>query len=944
MYHPDHVVDGDVDTVWYSWQSVYTEVSFTLDLEDVFEIGSIEFFPTQLASYNIESSLNNTDWTTRHHDTIPYGALGPFVLNVDTPYEARYVKFTGSNNSNAYAGLAEIRVYGQVFPVGDGTAENPYEITTAEQLDAVRDYRDKHFILRNDIDLSPYNTGEGWLPIGADYDIRFVGTFNGNGFTIHNLFINRDENYIGLFGYIDNAKISKLTIENASVTGRNFVGALTGTAKDTTIDNIHVTGMVAGQFDQVGGLVGNGRNLIAIDCSSDVEVTGVQRLGGLIGYQSLESGDSSKIENSHATGSVSGHSYVGGLVGENRYLIINSSSTANVQASNSIAGGLVGENRGEIINSFATGAVGGDSSVGGLVGYQTDGSITDAYATGFVSAVNNTSNAGGLVGEASSTTLTNTYATGKVQGSGNVGGLVGIIKEGNISRSYANGGVEGNWRLGGLVGFAENTANIAQSYATGTVTGTLSAVGGLIGRLDGQVFSSYATGDVTGNGTVGGLVGDLYNTAAEIDASYATGDVTGELRVGGLVGVSHNSVINDSYALGVVTGGSEAGGLVGENSGGTITTSFFNSETSGQSDNEGKGEPKTTAELQQQTTFSSWTIVADDTIDQGYPLLTWQVSQSYSGDPDPVWVIGTKPPAFSVTPDAGAGGSISPGSVQSIPNGATTYFTIIPGDGFSIAGVTGCGGSLLGNIYTTDAITQACNVVATFQLTPVDPDPVVPDPVDPDPVDPDPVDPVQIEEGYSDAPQIVASHRLTRRDPQSEAVLSITRAHSEVPNSTTLVDDENPDNPSVITAADIVTEGRTITLQAEAYGDGSAVHRVLLITEGSENQIITQALSRFTGAFTLIEEQGRVTTWAPLPQINGHQWRAVVETQPDGESRLWYEVCETQCDNDHNWALSSVTLPGDQAFEAGNEIEVEEDILEGVQIRIETDVTRQIRF
>ncbi|WP_152611416.1 hypothetical protein [Geoalkalibacter ferrihydriticus] len=94
----------------------------------------------------------------------------------------------------------------------------------------------------------------------------------------------------------------------------------------------------------------------------------------------------------------------------------------------------------------------------------------------------------------------------------------------------------------------------------------------------------------------------------------------------------------------------------------------------------------------------------------------------------------------------------------------------------------------------------------------------------------------------------------------------------------------------------------------------------------------------------MIEEQGRVTTWAPLPQINGHQWRAVVETQPDGESRLWYEVCEAQCDNELNWAHSSVTLPGDQAFEAGNEIEVEEDILEGVQMRIKTNVTREIHF
>jgi hypothetical protein len=77
-----------------------------------------------------------------------------------------------------------------------------------------------------------------------------------------------------------------------------------------------------------------------------------------------------------------------------------------------------------------------------------------------------------------------------------------------------------------------------------------------------------------------------------------------------------------------------------------------------------------------------------------------------------------------VTPSAGANGSISPGVPLSVDNGATTSFTLTPNAGFAIASVTGCGGSLVGNVYTTGAITADCSVTATFapasyKVTPV---------------------------------------------------------------------------------------------------------------------------------------------------------------------------------------------------------------------------------
>jgi hypothetical protein len=77
-----------------------------------------------------------------------------------------------------------------------------------------------------------------------------------------------------------------------------------------------------------------------------------------------------------------------------------------------------------------------------------------------------------------------------------------------------------------------------------------------------------------------------------------------------------------------------------------------------------------------------------------------------------------------VTPSAGSNGSISPNAPQTVDNGATTSFTLTPAAGFAIDSATGCGGSLVGNMYTTGTITADCAVTATFakaiyKVTPV---------------------------------------------------------------------------------------------------------------------------------------------------------------------------------------------------------------------------------
>ena len=131
-------------------------------------------------------------------------------------------------------------------------------IETAEDLYNIRNDLDGKFILMNDIDLSGY---ENWDPIGrsqtGSFSEAFQGTFNGNGYVIKNLTINRpDEEYVGLFGYTNGANIENVGLENVNVTGGSKVGGLAGTSITSgEMSNCYATGSVRGE-DNVGGLAG----------------------------------------------------------------------------------------------------------------------------------------------------------------------------------------------------------------------------------------------------------------------------------------------------------------------------------------------------------------------------------------------------------------------------------------------------------------------------------------------------------------------------------------------------------------------------------------------------------------------------------------------------------------------------------------------------------------
>jgi len=296
---------------------------------------------------------------------------------------------------------------GDMWPDGKGTKSDPYVITTAEQLNVVRDDLAAHYILGNDIDLTAFLAADkaGWQPIGASTaKASFTGSLDGDGYKITGLWIDRgNKKYMGLFGCATGATIKNLGLElaTAGIKGAGETGGLAGKLEGGTIEGCYVKGSVNGG-NCTGGLVGRQSDGGIIEnCYFSGSVSGKEQSGGLVGSLS-----SSNIAGCYFSGNVSGNDQTGGLVG--------SQDCYDDKARSSIS------------NCYASGNVSGDRGAGGLVGMQSDySSITNCYATCDISGGDFT---GGVVGWQVSfnrLSLTNCYFAGAVRGRDNPGGLVG---------------------------------------------------------------------------------------------------------------------------------------------------------------------------------------------------------------------------------------------------------------------------------------------------------------------------------------------------------------------------------------------------------------------------------------------------------------------------------------------------------------------------------------
>ena len=204
-----------------------------------------------------------------------------------------------------------------------------------------------------------WNSGSGWLPIGdgsSDTNAtRFNATFDGNGHTLANLYIQRSSSLVGLFGSMgSSAAIRRLGLEDVSVSGNSSVGALVGYSAGEIVA-CYSTGTVRGTGNQIGGLVGQSEGSIIASYSS-ADVSGNGRNSSIIGGLAGVAGAGAGIKASYSTGSVSATGresiQVGGLVGVSRVDVFASYSASEVSAA-AYVGGLIGEKgRGTITNSY----------------------------------------------------------------------------------------------------------------------------------------------------------------------------------------------------------------------------------------------------------------------------------------------------------------------------------------------------------------------------------------------------------------------------------------------------------------------------------------------------------------------------------------------------------------------------------------------------------------
>ncbi|MCA6128122.1 GLUG motif-containing protein [Thalassolituus oleivorans] len=268
--------------------------------------------------------INNSDDTDDNNDGITDAdADSDGLIEVSTLEQLNAIRYNLMGTGRTLIEGEETDSSGCPVVVLDGVLQlhcSGYELTNNLDFDTNAD----GVIDAND---AYWNEGYGWEPIGTDYDTRFTSMFDGNGYQIRNLYIDRSStDYVGLFGFISgkSAQLRNvgLTGELMQVLGDYFVGGLAGYARSSArIEQSYVTGVV----------------------------TGYRYVGGVAGYLYI-----SVINNSYVTGAVTGYNSVGGLVGS-----IISGSTIN--------------------SSFATGAVTGNSSVGGLSGYSSSSVITNSY-------------------------------------------------------------------------------------------------------------------------------------------------------------------------------------------------------------------------------------------------------------------------------------------------------------------------------------------------------------------------------------------------------------------------------------------------------------------------------------------------------------------------------------------------------------------------------------
>ena len=412
---------------------------------------------------------------------------------------------------------------------GSGTAEDPYQIATADDLELLAtfcndasknsEYADKHYRQTKNIDL----TNVAFTAVGNTEATAFKGSYDGNGCTIANLKIaNSGTDACGLFGYLNGATVTKISLENCDISSTALhVGGIAGKAEKSTVSDCTVGGSVIGtaeaEFDgydvsSVGGMVGYALDSEISGCTLKGSLRAISLIGGMTGYAS-----GTKISNCtvDAAATVDAEkNFLGGIAGRARFGSTIEECTVNGK-----------------ISSY------NGNYIGGITGHLTSGHVSGCKLTASASLSSKGNHTGGVVGALQP----------NEEASDDPEGMTAAIE--NCENAIM---VFGAQNVGGIAGYQggktiEHTAIIKDCVSRSSVTGYKHNAGGITGLIesygDSFIENCKSYGDILSSAyNVGGICGYAVSKGeTTINYCIAYGNCRGLYSVGGICGYAKSN-------------------------------------------------------------------------------------------------------------------------------------------------------------------------------------------------------------------------------------------------------------------------------------------------------------------------------------------------------------------------------------------------------------------
>lgn len=470
------------------------------------------------------------------------------------------------------------------MPTGNGTVNNPYQISCWENLYwmSVREdidqitYTEKmnaHYVQTTDIvfpiEINAWDNNQGWKPLGyynnnSETDYPFQGVYDGQSFSISNLYIYRGgSHHIGLFGLVtgqlDNpAIIRNVRLINTDIRGSYYCGSLAGKISHTQIINCSAEGFLQNYF-YGAGLIGLADYSEIIDSYSTCLVNCIYVRGGLVSelnksllINSYYDYESVLINNEHLIypGAINQSMFMDWLSynrvlnaedyfqsdGNMIYSIYNEedfkkilgfywqrdytfSLQNNIDLSDDenfyipyFRGKLKG-NFHQISNLYYFYPFNDFAYRIAFIGQAYQAQVSELFLSNF--NITGSYHIGSLCGIADSSLFLDIHSTSNVTGDFYTGGLIGTLENSTLSRSSHQGFSYGYIYAGGLIGVAESS-QISDSYSLGSVSTQVYYSGGLCGKSFNSIFQRcYTSTETHSFSRLGGFIGESSNSVIQ---------------------------------------------------------------------------------------------------------------------------------------------------------------------------------------------------------------------------------------------------------------------------------------------------------------------------------------------------------------------------------------------------------------------------------------------